>query len=675
MPALKPGERFEWLETAAPRQAAPRVAEGASAEAAWRCRRCGWLDSIDEDECFRCGGPMGPEEVPTAEAAELPPRPEGAGAGVTVELRPSIEVLGEGGTNDDPAAWALRRRSAELTRLPGFETLLALGHVNTHVFHRFAHQQAVARRALREMGGAALLADETGLGKTIEAGLVIKELLLRGLARTVLVVVPASLGLQWREEMHEKFELDFVLAREPQDLKGDPPLVICSYAAMRGKRVGDPLRERPVDILVCDEAHHLKNRGTKQYKAIARVRKKYALLLSATPFHNKLIELKNLLDVLKPGLLGSSRAFNKQYVDERDPRKPRNLHHLRALLAEVMIRNRRGEVAVKLPPRRAAIYHVELGAEELEFYEELSAFISGEVRTRAAEHHHDTGHGSYVLALINLQRQLCSSPYAVAQGLAHLSASDSLPGDVAGRLGGLSARALELGVLWRKARAVEELLERLDGKVVVFCEFRATIRELIERLRSQGIDAIDFHGGHTPRERAERIRVFRERAQVLVASKAGSEGLNIQFCQNVINFDLPWNPMIVEQRIGRVHRLGQTKDVTVVNLSVRGTIEARILELLTHKLKLFTAVLGEIDLILGALHSEKSFEELLREAWLAGAVADDLDAALDRFGDALTRARDEYEEIKESEVTLDALAPAAPRLSEGGAAADLGGEA
>ncbi len=115
--------------------------------------------------------------------------------------------------------------------------------------------------------------------------------------------------------------------------------------------------------------------------------------------------------------------------------------------------------------------------------------------------------------------------------------------------------------------------------------------------------------------------------------------------------------MSVEQRIGRVHRLGQQHPVTVVNLSVRDTIEARVLELLTYKLKLFTAVLGEIDLILGALHSEKTFEELLREAWMKGMSEKNLDEAFDSFGEALERARDEYEEVKESEQVLDGIVP------------------
>jgi SNF2 family DNA or RNA helicase len=370
--------------------------------------------------------------------------------------------------------------------VPGFDQLLSLGQVNQEVFHNYDHQQRVARKALREMGGACLLADETGLGKTIEAGLVIKELLLRGLARTALVVVPASLSLQWQEEMREKFRLDFVVVRDATQLKEDPPLKIMSYAGLRSEGVGRLVREQPVDLLVCDEAHHLKNRATKQYKAVAKVRKKYVLLLSATPFHNKLLELKNLLDVLKPGHLGSTRAFNKQYVDEKDPRKPRNLHHLQSLLGEVMIRNRRGEVAVKLPPRRACVYHIELDPTEQDFYEEMSAFISGEVRSRlqgAPGPYQPERPATLVLALINLQRELCSSPHAVAKALRRMSTADEVPLLVADKLAGLADRAQAL-TTWRKAAAVDDILQEFPGKLVVFCEFRATIDALIARLRA-----------------------------------------------------------------------------------------------------------------------------------------------------------------------------------------------
>ncbi|MEZ6187590.1 MAG: SNF2-related protein [Planctomycetota bacterium] len=648
--------RFEWLqveEASGPvGQPAPEV-QGAEAQEAQRCATCGWLDSVAEAECFRCGTPFPRESAALEVDAVFGPPPAD---GVTVELTGAATLLEQTGKNAEPQDWLLRHRSAELGLIPGFDELLALGEVNLESFHRYAHQSAVARKALRDMGAAALLADETGLGKTIEAGLVAKELLLRGLAQRVLVVVPASLLAQWKGEMRDKFLLRFRVVKVPSDLEDDPPLVLVSYATIRGKKgVGPLLREREVDLLICDEAHHLKNRGTQQYRAVARVRKKYALLLSATPFHNKLLELKNLLDILKPGLLGSTRAFNRQYVDEKDPRQPRNLHHLRGLLGEVMIRNRRGEVSVKLPPRRAAICHVQLSPGEQAFYDDLTEFVTGEVRERAGEGERGQRFAT-VLALINLQRALCSSPHAVAQSLARLSGSDLLPLDLGERMGHMATRAQGLE-RWRKAEAVEEILEQSPGKLVVFCEFLATIRELVARLKAQGISAVPYHGQLSGQEKSKALQRFKDEARVLVASRAGAEGLNIQFCSQVLNFDLPWNPMIVEQRIGRVHRLGQTQTVTVFNLAVKGTIEARVLELLTHKLRLFTAVLGEVDLILGALHSERSFEDLLREAWLKGVSDGRMDEALDRFGEELERARAAYDEIKQSERLLDRLAP------------------
>jgi SNF2 family DNA or RNA helicase len=661
---VKAGERFEWIETEAPRKQAPEKPSGAHAEAARRCPRCGWLDSVTELECFRCGHAFASEEAEeqrtAAEFAHALARAQAADRRKVKVLDPGF--LFEPGENDPPDELFLRRRSAQESLIPGFEKLLALTHVNPEIFRDYAHQRAVAEKALRELGGAALLADETGLGKTMEAGIIAAELIVRGLVRTVLVVVPASLGHQWREEMHEKFALDFKIVKHGSDLADDPPLCIASYTLMRNDRLGKVLREKQWDLLVCDEAHHLKNRSTKQYRAVNRIQKKYVLLLSATPFHNKLVELKSLIDVLKPGLLGSTRAFNKQYVDPKDPRRPRNVHHLRNLLDEVLIRNRRSEVSVKLPPRRAVTYHLELGPDERSFYDDLSAFIRQEVRDRvveAAAARHDGRRYSYVLALVNLQRELTSSAPAVEKTLRKMMEQEEMAGPVAKKLEVFADRASKL-TTWRKGDATLEVLKRFPGQFVIFCEYLATIDKLVKRLEEAKIEAVSFHGGLGPDGKQRALERFKAGARVLVASRAGGEGLNIQFCHQVLNFDLPWNPMSVEQRIGRVHRLGQTHAVTVVNLSVRDTIEARVLELLTYKLKLFTAVLGEIDLILGALHSEKRFEELLREAWLKGLSENELDAEFDKFGEALERARDEYEDVKESEQVLDTLAPHVP---------------
>jgi SNF2 family DNA or RNA helicase len=147
-----------------------------------------------------------------------------------------------------------------------------------------------------------------------------------------------------------------------------------------------------------------------------------------------------------------------------------------------------------------------------------------------------------------------------------------------------------------KADAVVEIIREFDGCFVVFVEFVATVETLSRRLRKEGLNVIEFTGSLSAREKGRRLKKARTGDAVLIASRVGSEGLNMQWANMVINHDLPWNPMVLEQRIGRVHRLGQKEDVTVFNLSVNGTIEARILELLARKIKMFEAIVGEMEL-------------------------------------------------------------------------------
>jgi SNF2 family DNA or RNA helicase len=138
-----------------------------------------------------------------------------------------------------------------------------------------------------------------------------------------------------------------------------------------------------------------------------------------------------------------------------------------------------------------------------------------------------------------------------------------------------------------------------------------------------------------------------------VSTESGAEGRNLQFCHQLINYDLPWNPMRVEQRIGRLHRLGQEQDVTIFNLSCNETIEAHVIELLARKIRMFELVIGELDLILGNMEGNKSFEDLLREAWEASNSDQDLEERLDALGDVLVRARRAYEEVRESNEIMD----------------------
>lgn len=678
MPPAQTGERFEWLETWS--DSAPEISsELREAIPAHRCPQCGWLEAITETECFRCGhtfdavvSVLTNKAVSTHEASPKVMQRGKEGSRVRVQFQHNTDIFE--GRNDSPELFHLRRRVLERGLMPGFDRLLSLSEINTEIFQHYEHQREVALKALRDMGGVALLADETGLGKTIEASLIAKELTMRGLVRTILIVVPASLTEQWVEEIHEKLGLEGRVVKNFKDWVGEPKIVLTSYATLRGQGVGKHLRERPWDLLICDEAHYLKNRSTKQYKAVNRIAKKYVLLLSATPFHNKLIELKNLLDILKPGLFGSTRAFNKQYVDSQDPRQAINVHHLKTILNEVMIRNRRSKVLVSLPPRRACIVHLELTDPEREFYDAVSKFISEEVKhllgrykprhgvrpgrlanAKGALRRGGRGYSS-VLALISLQRETCSSPVAVERTLRKMSKDTDHPGTVREQLAALAEQAAKLGES-RKTKSVFEILEKFPGKMVIFCEFLATIDDLYKRCQERGIKAAVFDGRLNIKKKHKTIQRFREDVRVLIASRAGGEGLNIQFCQHMINYDLPWNPMAVEQRIGRLHRLGQKDEVKVFNLSVKDTIEARVLELLTNKIKLFSTVIGELDLILGTMQEDKTFEQLLRESWIQAQVSGQEAQEFQKLGQRLGKAREGYEDLQEVKKSMNQLSP------------------
>jgi superfamily II DNA/RNA helicase len=142
--------------------------------------------------------------------------------------------------------------------------------------------------------------------------------------------------------------------------------------------------------------------------------------------------------------------------------------------------------------------------------------------------------------------------------------------------------------------------------------------------------------------------------RVLVSTESGAEGRNLQFCHQLINYDLPWNPMRVEQRIGRLHRLGQEQDVTIFNLSCNETIEAHVIDLLARKIRMFELVIGELDLILGNIEGTKSFEDLLREAWETATDDQDLATRIHNLGDLLTQARRDYERVRQNNALLDA---------------------
>lgn len=468
----------------------------------------------------------------------------------------------------------------------GFDRLISLDELTLRLY---PHQRRAVLRVLRDMRGRALLADEVGLGKTIEAGVIAKEYIVRGLARRVLVLTPASLTEQWRNELHEKLDLPCRLF-QPGDSWREHERLIASIDTARRPEHAEVLQSLPWDIVIVDEAHRLKNRRTRNWKLVDGLQKKYMLLLTATPIQNELEELYNMMTLLHPGLLETYSAFKREHVADR--RSAKQAERLRARIGHAIVRTTREKAALPFPKRLVRAVSVPLTDAERSFYEQVLSFA------RAVFVEKRSGEGANVLPLILLLRQLCSSPEAVRSTLLNMAKSEALTDEQRAWANGLAVKANPLCGASSKLTALGDWIESAGDTAIVFTEFRATQTALVRRLKQRHIPVVAFHGGMDAAEKAAAVDRFRGEGGVLVSTEAGGEGQNLQFCRTVINCDLPWNPLRVEQRIGRVHRLGQEKDVLVVNVLAPDTMEMHVFRLLHEKINLFEQVIGELDVIL-----------------------------------------------------------------------------
>jgi SNF2 family DNA or RNA helicase len=535
-------------------------------------------------------------------------------------------------------------RAARLASHAGFDQLMCLPLVRD--MELLEHQIRTAKTVLRRLRGRALLCDEVGLGKTIEAGLVLSELCMRGLARSVLVLVPPSLIEQWQGEMRRKFAIELTSQDDAGFRQRGPAAwaefdrVIVSLHTAKREPHRSAILARKWDLVVVDEAHHLRNRSTQLWRFASEIQKQFILLLTATPVQNNLEELFNLVTLLEPGLLSTAKQFTRQFVDRRDKLSPRNVDELHRLLSEVMVRNRRSTVGLQFTKRWARTERVALSPAEQGLYQGAAEFVRRHLRRRNVDG--SAGSGPLArMALLSLQMALGSSSQAAAGTLEKISAHPNLPdqdrqalNDLLGRARGSSESA--------KVHRLLEILEEFPDKMVLFTQFRATQEMLAGRLRERGHELAVFHGGLTRLEKEAAIERFRGPARLLLATEAGSEGRNLQFAHAVCNFDLPWNPMKIEQRIGRLSRIGQTHDVYVFNLVAAGTLEAAVLHLLEAKLNLFELVIGEIDMILGNLDEQKEFQEVVGDLWAESADSDDFSRRMDELGNRLLAAKDAY---------------------------------
>lgn len=748
-------ERLEWLDLSPPPQPPKKTV---SSRGEPPCPVCGWPIKPEETHCQHCGYTRDTSAETTDLLAELKidlPTP-------LIEIDPAPASWFDGSALDDLALYDLRLRVEQMRVTTGFDRLICLDDINVE---HYQHQLEAALRALRDMRGQVLLADEVGLGKTIEAGIIMKELSERRLVNTILIITPASLTWQWQEEMASKFHEEFTVLERLEQLPSLEEIATRSVSHCRWlisldrakmSHWAERLLAREYDLLLIDEAHKLKNHRTQAYRFVNQIRKRYVLMLTATPVHNDLLELYNLITILRPGHLGTRRAFrenfrkppvsgektfffkntyayqnylSKSYAERQTYRDTpagqefiisrtediadldklklkypqtsaratikellaqnyevaefeavsykvgrvfgvkrtetdficrlklnpklrksaaRNPAALRELLREVMIRNRRTSVGIRFPPRKAAVYTLNLTPPERELYDRVTTYIRQQLRQPTA---------TSKLALMTLQKQLSSSPQAVARTLHKMV--DKQPNN--------PTLVEQLVLAWgikqgRKVAAVQQILAEYPGKFLIFTDYLPTLEALHETLTALGETVVLFHGGMSALERAEAVRAFRGAARVMISTRSGGEGHNLQFCHQLINYDLPWNPMQIEQRVGRLHRLGQKETVTIFNLAATDTIEAYILDLLAHKIRMFELVIGELDLILGDLGDNQSFEQHLEHAWASSYTETELVAMLAELEPAFRQSQQSYQEIREVSDELSDLVEAYDEL-------------
>jgi superfamily II DNA or RNA helicase len=568
----------------------------------------------------------------------------------------------------------LKTESFVLSSAYANNKMLSLSNSRTRIL---PHQIESTYTVVNSLHKRFLIADEVGLGKTIEAGLIIKELSYRYNYDRVCIVCPASLLYQWQHEMKSKFNEEFTIVDKKiyTRHKGNPWVlnkIICSIDFIKNRTFIEKLSQVQWDTVVIDEAHRLRrdtNTQTKSYQVAELLAKnsKALLLLSATPFRGKLEELYYLLTLLDKNLLGPIHSFQANYcVPEAD------LVPLKEKIASVVIRRTKKEVG-GFTRRLAKTIRFELYPQERMLYDATTQYVADQFNKAMQTENRAIG---FVMTVF--QKLLDSSSYALlcalkkrheyliklqnenikltnrAQELDDDAIEDvdeilnvesvELENEIA-----TLAQLIEMAQHVDKNKKAEKLLQLIkklkaekNEKILIFTQFRTTQDYLANVL--QGYNVVLFHGSMSRDEKEQAIETFKNDAHILICTEAGGEGRNLQFCNVLINYDLPWSPLKVEQRIGRIHRFGQGNNVIIYNFATKNTVAERVLEVLNHKLKLFEESLGTPDVILGDITDERFFNSIFMEL-IAGLksrkrVTKDIDAHIQK-------AKSSYNKLQE----------------------------
>ncbi|MBW3539206.1 MAG: DEAD/DEAH box helicase [Planctomycetes bacterium] len=445
--------------------------------------------------------------------------------------------------------------------------------------------------------GRCLIGDEMGLGKTIQA-LAAAEIMARLLGvERVLIVCPTSLKHQWEREIDRFTERTATVVQGPQHERRRAFAARTFYTITNYDTVGRDLQaigELAPDLVILDEAQRIKNWETRTARSVKRIESPYAIVLTGTPLENRLEELVSIVQFVDRHRLGPTYRFLHEH-QERDAKTGRvigyrDLDHIGRTLAPVLIRRQKREVLEQLPERIDQTVFVPMTPQQSEYHEENAETVARIVQKwRRMGFLREEDQRRLMISLQNM-RMSCDSTYLIDR-----ETDFSFKPDEAATL-------------------LDELLEQPDARAVVFSQW-TRMHELVQRrLEGRSFDHVFFHGGVPGRKRKELVDRFRDdpACRVFLATDAGGVGLNLQHAGVVMNLDLPWNPAVLEQRIGRVHRLGQTRSVQVVNFVARGTIEERMLDVLSFKQSLFAGVLdgGETQVFLGGSRLERFMESV-----------------------------------------------------------------
>jgi superfamily II DNA or RNA helicase len=574
------------------------------------------------------------------------------------------------------------------------------------------HQLDAALFAFRSpLSRGAILADEVGLGKTIEAALIISQLWAEH-KRRILVVAPTILRKQWATELNEKFFLPAKVL-DTKDFnasikKGDDPLsggqvLICSYHFAASRK--ELFASVPWNLVVIDEAHRLRN-VWKPSNRIANalhdsLSKKPIVLLTATPLQNTLLELYGLVSFIDEHLFGGLDTFRARYM--RGPLEDRQFADLQSRLQPICQRTLRRQVQeyVRFTNRIPITQDFTPSSDEQRLYDDVSDYLQ-------RPNLHALPARQRALMTLILRKLLASSTFAISATLKTLAnrlesnsrelleslgeeydaleevaeewGSEGVPDERSSTISPaeIAAEIEELRRFGTLAESItvnskgQALLTALEHgfrklaelgaqqKAVIFTESRRTQEYLVDLLSQNGFVGrvltvngtnTDDRAGTIYKEwlarhrgdarvtgnkavdlRAALVEHFRDHADILIATEAASEGVNLQFCSLVVNFDLPWNPQRIEQRIGRCHRYGQQHDVVVVNFLNRSNeADRRVFELLAEKFQLFNGVFGSSDEILGALESGVDFERRIAEIYQSCRKREEIDKAFDEL--------------------------------------------